>query len=73
MVKSASLVHGQNDQYGDGTLKLIEFEEWIDWIFVCWYRFTKTKSWSKNVWVGIIKNGCGQSSYGTLKLTVSQK
>ena len=27
MVKSASLVHGQNDQYGDGTLKLTEFEE----------------------------------------------
>ena len=25
-----------------------------------------------NEWVGMVKNGCGQSGQGTLKLTVSQ-
>ena len=24
-------------------------------------------------WVGVVKNGCGQSGYRTLKLTVSQE
>ena len=33
----------------------------------------KVKSWSKIFWVGMVKNGCGQSGHGTIKLTVSQK
>ena len=28
---------------------------------------------SKIFWVGMVKNGCGQSGHGTLKLTVSQE
>ena len=35
------------------TLKLTVSEEWTDginWFFACWYRFTKTKSWSKYFW-----------------------
>ena len=34
----------------DETLKFIVTEEWTDginWFFACWYRFTKTKRWSK--------------------------
>ena len=37
-------------QYGDRTLKLIVAAEWTDeinWIFACWYRFTKIESLSK--------------------------
>ena len=30
-------------------------------------------SWSKNFWVGMVINGCGQSGHGTLKLTLSQE
>ena len=46
---------------------------WNNWYFACWYRFTKTKSWSKNFWVGMVKNGCEQSGHRILKLNVSQK
>ena len=31
------------------------------------------KSWFKIFRVGMVKNECGQSGYGNLKLTVSQK
>ena len=31
------------------------------------------KSWLKNVGVGMVKNGCGQSGHKTLKLAVSQE
>ena len=58
----------------DEILKLTVFEEWTDginWFFACWYRFRKIKSWLKNFLVGIVKNGCGQCSHGTLKLAVS--
>ena len=30
-------------QSGEGTLKLVVFEEWtveINWFYTCWYRFT---------------------------------
>ena len=43
----------------------------INGFFVCWYRFTKIKSWSKIYRVGWSKNGCGQSGHGTLKSAVS--
>ena len=36
--------------------------------FACWYNFTKFKSLSKNFWLGMVKNGCGQSGLYTLKL-----
>ena len=50
--------------YGLWTLKLTVSQEWVDginWIFACWYRFTKIKSWSKIYWVSLVKNGCDQS------------
>ena len=57
------------------TSKMTVSEEWtygINWFFACWYRFKKIKSWSKIFWVGIVKNGCGQSDHGTRdKLAVS--
>ena len=43
------------------------------WFFACWYRFTEIKSWSKNVGVGVVKNGYDHSGLKTLKLAVSQK
>ena len=45
----------------------------IAWFFACWYKFTEIKSWLKNFGVGMVRNGCGQSGHGTLKLTVSQE
>ena len=33
----------------------------------------KLKVDQKNVWLGMVKNGCGQSGHGTLKLTVPQE
>ena len=36
--------------------------------FACWYRFSKIKSWSKLFWLGMVKNGCGQSDLWTPKL-----
>ena len=56
-------------------LKLTLSEEWTNGInrfFAHWYRFITAKSWLKIYWVGLVKNGCGQSGLGTLKLTVSQ-
>ena len=63
-------------QSGARTLKLTVSEEWTDginWIFACWYRFTKSKIWSKSFWVGMVEYGCGKSGYGTVKLTLPQK
>ena len=31
------------------------------------------KIWLKNIWVGVVRNGCGCSGLRTLKLAVSQK
>ena len=33
----------------------------------------KLKSQSKTFWAGIVKNVCGQSGHGTLKLTIYEK
>ena len=43
-----------------------------NWFFVCWYRFTKIKSWSEMFWFGMIRNRCGHTAEGFLKLTLSQ-
>ena len=43
------------------------------WFFACWYKFTYIESWSNNFWLGMGRNGRGQSGHGTLRLTVSQK
>ena len=40
--------------------------------FACWYRFMENRSWLKNIWVGMVKNGCGHSVLWTLKLAVCQ-
>ena len=58
------------------TLKLTvspECTDGISWFFVCWHKFTQSKSWLKNFGVSIVKNGCGQFGDGTLKLTVSEE
>ena len=41
--------------------------------FACWYKLIKIKIQSKYFWLGMVKNGYGQSSLWTLKLTVSQE
>ena len=68
-VLGVGMVENRCGQSCDGILKLTISEEWTDginWFFACWYRFRKIKSWSKNFWVGIVKNGCGQSKIGCL-------
>ena len=41
--------------------------------FACWYKLIKIKIRSNYFWLGMVKNGYGQSSLWTLKLTVSQE
>ena len=41
--------------------------------FASWCKFTKTKGWSKKIWVSMGKIGCDQTGHGTLKLTVFQE
>ena len=43
------------------------------WFFAYWDQFKKIRFWSISFWVGMVKIGCGQSSYETLKLNVSQE
>ena len=76
--KCGSWDRGQNafDQSICRILKLTIALKQIDkkgWIFACCYRFMKIKILLKNIGVGMIKNGCGHSGRGTLKLTVSQE
>ena len=40
--------------------------------FACQYRFVEFKSWLKNIWLGVVKTGCGLSGPRILKLVVSQ-
>ena len=49
----------------------IELTNGINLFFACWYNFMKINL--KVLGVGMVKNGCGQSCYGTLKLTVSEE
>ena len=68
-----SMIKNGYGQSGEGTLKLTAFEEWADGIDKlinwCWYMITKIKSWSKNFWVWMVKNGCGQSGRRAQKWT----
>ena len=51
-------------------------QEWIDemsWFFACWYKFSESKSYFDNYWVGMVKNGWGIIDHGTLKSGVSHK
>ena len=43
----------------------------LTYFFACWYNFMKINL--KVLGVGMVKNGCGQSCNGTLKLTVSEE
>ena len=48
------------------------------WFFACWYIFMEIKSWFKDLGargrrVDVVKNGCGHSVHGTLKLAISQE
>ena len=49
----------------------IELTNGINLFFAYWYNFMKINL--KVLGVGMVKNGCGQSCYGTLKLTVSEE
>ena len=48
----------------------IELTNGINLFFAYWYNFMKINL--KVLGVGMVKNGCGQSSEETLKLTVSE-
>ena len=43
------------------------------WLFTCWYRFIKIKSWLKNILLCMVKNGCGHAGLRTLKIAVFQE
>ena len=43
------------------------------WLFACWHRVMEIKSWLKNIWVGMVKNGCDHPGLRTLKLAIPQK
>ena len=49
----------------------IELTSGINLFFACWYNFIQIKM--KVLGVGLVKNGCGQSFDGTLKLTASEE
>ena len=49
----------------------IELTNGINLFFAYWYNFMKINL--KVLGVGMVKNGCGQSCDGTLKLTVSEE
>ena len=49
----------------------IELTNGINLFFAYWYNFMKTNL--KVLGVGVVKYDCGQSCYGTLKLTVSEE
>ena len=45
---------------GLGTLKSAISQEWINkmsWVFACWDKFRKAKSYFNDYWVGMVKNG----------------
>ena len=43
------------------------------WFFACWYKFIKTKNWSKNIGIDVVINVCAHSGCRNLKLVVSHK
>ena len=51
----------------------LEQNDEVAWFFACWYKIMEFKSWLKNIWWGVVKNGCGHSDHMTLKLAVSQE
>ena len=51
----------------------LEQNDEVAWFFAYWYKFMEIKSWLKNIWWGVVKNGCGYSDHMTLKLAVSQE
>ena len=58
---------------GDDILKLTLSQKWTDainWFFVSWYKFRKTKSWFYVCGVGMVKNGHNLLVHEPLKSTV---
>ena len=54
----------------------LKSQEWVNVInrfFACWYKFMQIERWLKILGVDMVKNGCGQSCNGALKLTVSEE
>ena len=76
--KSGSWDMDQNalDQSDCSIFKLTISPEQNDekaWFFAYWCIFIETKSWLKNIGVGMVKDGCGHSGLRTLKLAVPQE
>ena len=81
---AAQILHLEKSSWGIGQNALSQsdcricksdiYPEQIDetaLFFACWYKFIRKLS--KNFWLGMVKNGCGQSGHWTLKLTVSEE
>ena len=45
----------------------------INWFLACWYKFMQIKRKLKILGVRMVKNGCGQSCDGTLKLALCEE
>ena len=49
----------------ESTISLEQINK-VAWFFACSYKFSLSKSWSKNFGVGAVKNGSGQSGHRTV-------
>ena len=65
-------LHSKLSKYGPWTLKDYCISR-INWFFGCWYKIMQIKRMLKILGVVVVKNGCGQSYDGTLKLTLSEE
>ena len=61
---------GQSDYKIFKSTTSLEQNDEKTWFFACWYRVMESRSWLKNIAVGMVKNGCGHSVLRTLKLSV---
>ena len=43
----------------------------MPWYSAWWYKFRKGESCFNDLWVGVVKNGCGYLVHGTLESAVS--
>ena len=67
--------HGQKWTW-PGKSQDSEIQEWVDgrnWYFACRCKYRKTKSYFKDFWVGIVRNGHGHLVHETLEPAVSKE
>ena len=55
-------------RYGPKCSQPIRTNQWIILVDT-----NSLKSWSKHFWVGVVRNRCGKSGHGSLKLILSQE